>query len=197
MQAIHNNNNQYSSHGVTDALQRAWKSLPLLPCYCCLSSPPLFSLHLLPGMCLAQPMITTSSRSARSQRVVSVRWAVSGCIGSGMANNFSGSATRRWDTMMLEESVTKTHNKRCINYCIHSDMLIPTTSALSLSKQTHSDIFWWSPLLFTVLYAVQYINMDFKNRLRICQLCLLLMIIILCLYHSQIHVAWTIQVKLH
>ncbi|TNN56014.1 hypothetical protein EYF80_033730 [Liparis tanakae] len=39
-------------------------------------------------------MMTTSSRSARSQRVVSVRWAVSGCRGSGMANNFSGSATR-------------------------------------------------------------------------------------------------------
>lgn len=111
MQAIHNNNNQYSSRGVTDALQRAWKSLPLLPCYCCLSSPPLFSLHLLPGMCLAQPMITTSSRSARSQRVVSVRWAVSGCRGSGMANNFSGSATRRWDTMMLEESMSQKQTK--------------------------------------------------------------------------------------
>lgn len=64
-------------------------------------------------MCLAQPMMTTSSRSARSQRVVSVRWAVSGCSGSGMANNFSGSATRRWDTMMLEEpAAEKTENNR-------------------------------------------------------------------------------------
>lgn len=54
-------------------------------------------------MCLAQPMMTTSSLSARSHSVVRVRWAVSACRGSGMAKSFSGSATSRWDTMMLEE----------------------------------------------------------------------------------------------
>lgn len=39
----------------------------------------------LPGMCLAQPMLTTSSRSARSHSVVRALMSLSGTVGSGMA----------------------------------------------------------------------------------------------------------------
>lgn len=38
-----------------------------------------------PGMCLAQPMMTTSSRSARSHSVVRALMSLSGMVGSGMA----------------------------------------------------------------------------------------------------------------
>lgn len=52
----------------------------------------------LPGMLLAQLMVTTISRSKRSQRVATAgRWP-SGPAGSGMAYSFSGSTTSKWDT---------------------------------------------------------------------------------------------------
>lgn len=40
---------------------------------------------IIPGMCLAQPMMTTSSRSARSHSVVRALMSLSGMVGSGMA----------------------------------------------------------------------------------------------------------------
>lgn len=39
----------------------------------------------IPGMCLAQPMMTTSSRSAKSHSVVKALMSLSGMVGSGMA----------------------------------------------------------------------------------------------------------------
>lgn len=53
---------------------------------------------LLPGMLLAQLMVTTISRSKRSQRVATAGRCPSGLAGSGMAYSFSGSTTSRWDT---------------------------------------------------------------------------------------------------
>lgn len=50
---------------------------------CCPRLSPVIS-HL-PGMCFAQPMITTNSLSARSQRVVRALMSLSGMVGSGMA----------------------------------------------------------------------------------------------------------------
>lgn len=52
----------------------------------------------LPGMLLAQLIVTTISRSKRSQRVATAGRCPSGPAGSGMAYSFSGSTTSRWDT---------------------------------------------------------------------------------------------------
>lgn len=49
-------------------------------------------------MLLAQLMVTTISRSKRSQRVATAGRCPSGPAGSGMAYSFSGSTTSRWDT---------------------------------------------------------------------------------------------------
>lgn len=54
-----------------------------------------------PGICLAHPMITTSSRSAKSHSVVRALMSLSGTVGSGMAQIFSGSATNKWETILL------------------------------------------------------------------------------------------------
>lgn len=54
-----------------------------------------------PGMCLAQPMLTTSSLSARSHSVVRALMSLSGTVGSGMAKMPSGSATSSRDTTLF------------------------------------------------------------------------------------------------
>ena len=54
-----------------------------------------------PGICFAHPMITTSSRSARSHSVVRALMSLSGTVGSGMAQIFSGSATNKCETILL------------------------------------------------------------------------------------------------
>ena len=48
----------------------------------------------LPGSCLAHLMMTTNSLSAKSHKTVFCLRIPSGCIGSGIANTFSGSADR-------------------------------------------------------------------------------------------------------
>lgn len=52
-------------------------------------------------MCLAQPMLTTSSLSARSHSVVRALISLSGTVGSGMAKMPSGSATNSKDTTLF------------------------------------------------------------------------------------------------
>ena len=71
----------------------------------------------LPGMLLAQLMVTTISRSKRSQRVATAGRCPSGPAGSGMAYSFSGSTTSRWDTSAFTGAVATvgrgTHSSLC------------------------------------------------------------------------------------
>lgn len=75
-----------------------------------------FRTERLPGMCLAQPMLTTSSLSARSHRVVRALMSLSGTVGSGMAKMPSGSATSSTDTTLFSTALPtvteRTHKKR-------------------------------------------------------------------------------------
>lgn len=75
----------------------------------------------LPGICLAQPMLTTSSLSARSHSVVRALMSLSGTVGSGMAKMPSGSATSSKDTTLFSTApptVTERDGVK-LEFCYH------------------------------------------------------------------------------
>lgn len=65
-------------------------------------------------MCLAQLMRNTSSRSAKSQRVVRALISPSGTSSGGIAYSLSGSATSRYETILVTAMTKEGVNNQCL-----------------------------------------------------------------------------------
>lgn len=126
-------------------------------------------------MCLAQPMLTTSSLSARSHSVVRALMSLSGTVGSGMAKMPSGSATSSTDTTLFSAAlptVTERHKRSQIRgtnsglkYGFLQSEFAFTCNSFSVQKcnwNTHINTIWG----FTVNTATQCTYVFFSEAKR-------------------------------